>query len=298
MTTGSLPPTPTCFTYEPPTDPDLQQGDILAKTAGIQEILEKVHPYYKNDSYTNFIVLTQSCDLVRRDDGPPKSRYITLAAVRPLHIVIERELEKYQSPIAKKAMVCKEGAREKLEFFVQQLLNNNSSEFFYLHPEPQLDFSEPSCAFLRLSVSIKSSEHYETCYASRILSLDQMFQAKLGWLVGSMYSRVGTEDWVPNEATKEKFEEMIKDILEGHCDFVDGKKLKLAEKSPPPDLETKTKNEIRDYINAKKVPQKREELLDAVDQVVKELGKVQTPDESRQLRQRLSIHPKFREFTR
>jgi hypothetical protein len=288
-----------CFTYQLSDDKDLQQGDVLAKTEAIKKILEKVHPYYQtNDTYTHFIVLTQSCDLVRRDNELPKSRYITLASVRPLDRVIKREIEKYQSEIAKKAMVCKDTVRERLAHFVEQLLNNNLPEFFYLHPEPQLGFPEASCAFLRLSVSIRASEHYAACLSSRILSLAQLFQAKLGWLVGNMYSRVATDDWVPGEVSKEQFDEMIENILEGYCDFIDAKKLKAAERQAPPELLGKTGAEIKEYIKNTKVPQKKEELLNAVEEVVRELGKIQSNDESTQLKLRLSVHPKFREYTK
>ncbi|MBS0165520.1 MAG: hypothetical protein JSR29_05545 [Nitrospira sp.] len=286
------------FTYAQPTDAHLQQGDILAKTPELISVIEQVHPYYKNSTYTHFIVLTQSCDLVRRDGTNPKSHYLTLAAIRPLTIVIERELQKYQSDLARKAMVCKDSLRERLNHFVEQLLNNNSGEFFYLHPQPDLGFSEPSCAFLRLSVSIKSSMHYQTCYNARLLSLDQIFQSKLGWLVGNMYSRVGTDDWVPKEATEAQFSQKVKDVLEGHCDFVDAKKLKAAENLSTPELLEKTKHELREFIQNTKVPQRREEILRAVEEVVTGMGKIATPDEAKQLKLRLSNHPKFKEFTK
>ena len=69
------------FTYEPPKD-DLRQGDLLEKTEALEELLEEVHPYYLKDTYTHFLIITQSCDLVRRNGNPPKSRYVTIAGVR------------------------------------------------------------------------------------------------------------------------------------------------------------------------------------------------------------------------
>ncbi len=65
-----------CDTYSP----SLKQGDILHKTPELLELLEKVHPHYINSEYKYFQVITQSCDLVRKNDSC-KSRYITLAAV-------------------------------------------------------------------------------------------------------------------------------------------------------------------------------------------------------------------------
>jgi hypothetical protein len=44
---------------------------------------------------------------------------------------------------------------------------------------------------------IKAELHFQTCLDAKILQLNDTFQAKLGWLVGQMYSRVGTRDWEP-----------------------------------------------------------------------------------------------------
>ncbi len=97
------------FIFAPPeqTEKDcLVQGDLLVRNAGLQSVLAQAHGYYATaPDYNYFLVLTQSCDLVRRPTKP-KARYITLAAVRPLSLVIERFLEKirhdYQFPI----MLC------------------------------------------------------------------------------------------------------------------------------------------------------------------------------------------------
>src|SRR6266567_6106288 len=89
------PTVPTHWTYKSP-EGDLCQGDVLKKTDVIRAVLEQVHPHYLKDDYTHFVVLTQTCDLVRREGGRCGSRYITLAAVRPLEVAVRRELLKYQ----------------------------------------------------------------------------------------------------------------------------------------------------------------------------------------------------------
>ena len=71
------------FTYK--CNPDMSslcQGDILKITEEIKTVLTEVHPYFLNDQYKYFMVLTQSCDLVRRNGSKCKTPYITLAAVR------------------------------------------------------------------------------------------------------------------------------------------------------------------------------------------------------------------------
>lgn len=71
------------FTYKPSPDmSSLCQGDVLCVTDEMRKILKEVHPYFLNEQYKYFMVLTQSCDLVRRNAGKCKTPYITLAAVR------------------------------------------------------------------------------------------------------------------------------------------------------------------------------------------------------------------------
>ena len=47
--------------------------------------------YQRKPDYRYFIVLTQSCDLVRRNGGRCTSPHVTIAAVRPLRVAFERE---------------------------------------------------------------------------------------------------------------------------------------------------------------------------------------------------------------
>ncbi len=54
----------TYCTFEP--DSDLQQGDILSRTDELLTVLKNVHSYFCDERYLAFIVVTQSCDLVRR----------------------------------------------------------------------------------------------------------------------------------------------------------------------------------------------------------------------------------------
>ncbi|BAC47429.1 bsr2164 [Bradyrhizobium diazoefficiens USDA 110] len=49
---------------------------------------------------------------------------------------------------------------------------------------------------------MKADLHLATCVAAKILQLTDTFQAKLGWLVGQMYSPVGTQDMDADKATK------------------------------------------------------------------------------------------------
>jgi len=253
------------FTYARPAG-DLAQGDLVLKTDAIRQLLEKVHPHYLKDDYTHLLVLTQSCDLVRRNGQPCKSRYISLAAVRPLSLVIQREVGRYQDEFAAEAGVCSKRVQNLLEQFVERLLNNNEDEYFYLEKDLGLGFAEASCAFLRLSVAVRAEEHYEKLLEARTLSLTDVFQAKLGWLVGKMYSRVGTPDWVPDHTNETEFKRTIQEVLGGVVRWVEEDQLKAARKTRPP--QASSREDLQKHIDATKIPKKKERVLDAVVQLV------------------------------
>jgi hypothetical protein len=218
------------FCYGISSSNDLQQGDILEKTDGIKSILREIHPHYLDESYTRFIVLSQTCDLVRRGSNGCKTRYITLGVIRPLSLLVEREIEQHQDEFDKEASVCKISAKSKLTQFLERLFNNNEPEYFYIEPQPEVNMSEPSCAFLRLSISIRAYQHYDVCFEAKTLSLSEGFRAKLGWMIGNVYSRIGTEDWVPGTLTKNEFATKIKTTLESLSQWVDDQRLESVKK--------------------------------------------------------------------
>jgi hypothetical protein len=172
----------------------LHQGDVLQKTPKLREAIAQAHPYYADASdYTHFLVLTQSCDLVLRG-GKPGSRYITLAAVRPLSIVVSRLVEKYKFPDFQfPFQVCQKDKEIFVTQALERLLHNTEEEFFFLRKGSHPSIHEDYCGFLPLAISLRSS-HYEACITAKIAQLEDVFQAKLGWLAGHQYSRVATPD--------------------------------------------------------------------------------------------------------
>lgn len=207
------------FTYADSFDSEsLQQGDVLKRTPELDAILAEVHPHYhSSSSYKHFIVLTQTCDLVPRNIGGKtcKSRYITIAAVRPLQLAVEREIERLMRlrEFDYKLGVTDDKTRSSLKNFVERLLNNNEDDFFYLESDPPRGLPEDSCAFLHLSIALKSDLHYEPLLRSKALQLRVDFQHKLGYQVGKSYSRVATEDWVPGTLTDGEFQKKIGCII-------------------------------------------------------------------------------------
>ncbi|MBF0476005.1 MAG: hypothetical protein HQK59_09265 [Deltaproteobacteria bacterium] len=186
---------------------DLCQGDLLERSVALGKILKDFFPHYHSeDDCRYFIILTQSCDLVRRNNAPCKSKYITLAPVRPMRMALEEEVHKYQyHPIEKKLGFISESNRHKIIQFMQRLFNNNESDYFFLFREPELGLEGDFCAFLQQPISVRAEDHYDVLLKARILQLQESFQHKLGYWVGILYSRVGTADWVPDNYTEEDF---------------------------------------------------------------------------------------------
>lgn len=258
------------WTYRTPTG-DLSQGDVLRKTDAIRALLNEVHPHYLKEDYTHLLVLTQTCDLVRRDKRPCKSRYITLAAVRPLELAVRRALEKYQeTEFERVANVCSRKSRSRMTDFLTRLFNNNEHDYFYLHEDVALGLSPSSCAFLQLSIAVRASDHYDKCLDARITSMSDIFAAKLGWLVGNLYSRVGTDDWTPDHQKPNEFSKRINGILDGACKWVDDEQLKSAVKKLTPELTAKGEQAALAHLGACAQPPKRERLLAAMERALSE----------------------------
>jgi hypothetical protein len=201
------------FIFAPENDSDftvLQQGDLLIRNDELADTIRLAHPYYADaDDYTHFIVLTQSCDLVRRQGKKaPKSRYITLAAVRPFSIVLDRHFPKASFGSINGIHICDKSRELLLRNFLENILHNTVEGFFFIRKDSHPAVGEDVCAFLALSVALRAS-HYDSCLQAKVAQLTDVFAAKIGWAVGNMYSRVGTpdvEEWEEDaEAYKKTF---------------------------------------------------------------------------------------------
>lgn len=214
------------LTYAESTKNDeLMQGDVLTRTNALDALLKEVHPhFFKDKRNLYFLVLTQSCDLVVRGTSGCKSPYITIAPVRSLDHVIDRYVKQLATAkVNANLPVLTMKTNTKTREFLHRLFNNNESNFFYLHAEGT-PLQQDCVAFLNLSIAIKTDLHLKTCLDAKILQLTDTFQAKLGWLVGQLYSRVGTQDW-DHAAVKKKIDNMLSDI----AIWIDDGKLKPLE---------------------------------------------------------------------
>ncbi|MEP7198109.1 MAG: hypothetical protein ABI851_16445 [Saprospiraceae bacterium] len=262
------------FTYADTIDKEcLKQGDVLIKTADLSAVIDEVHPYFKSNNYPYFLVITQSCDLVKRRDDKCKSRYITIAAIRSLEDALKREAEELAvsniEKITKKLIDPKNSS--KLSEFLSRLFNNNEPDYFYLHHDVSRNFVDPSVAFLRVSIALKSEIHYNVCIKSKVLELQENFQAKLGWLVGNLYSRVGTEDWVPSTLDKSGFEKLVRDQLKTYFQIVPNLvdiENQLKEDYTIDQLKNLPINDLIEIVNTTKIRSKKDKVISKLEEII------------------------------
>lgn len=280
------------FTYK--LNPDMSslcQGDILEITDELEDVLKMVHPYFINDQYKYFMVLSQSCDLVRRDGKKCKTPYITLAAVRRYSDFLEKKLiECNYVECYKKLFLMEEKNKERAYQLVERVYNNTEPEYFFLYQENVLNFPESMVAYLKVSIALRSNEHYEKCLKAKKMELTDEFKAKLGWLVGNMYSRVGTSDWDGLLSKKEKID-MINCDLKSMC-VIGGKEQlrQLKEKySKCEDGEFNYDSAIR-FISSIQIETKYDKVINIIEDAFQNYGKIPQEEKAKLLNMIKSSH--------
>jgi hypothetical protein len=203
---------------------DLRQGDLIAPTKEVRAVLDEVHPHFLDAKYRAFMVLTQTCDLVRgRGFDPCKSPYVNLAAVRVLGDVLPGLLDRAcdRVKVRKRSVpgLYYADSRSKAEMLLARIVNQNEQALglFYLHPDADVRIAEPCVALLQVSIALRAREHYEALVDARSGRLDPTFQCKLGWLTGNLFSRVATRDW-----TNRGREDLAKQFLHEHASSPSG----------------------------------------------------------------------------
>lgn len=204
---------PTHWTYtEVGETDDLEQGDILKPTNQLKEIFSDVHHHFLDDKYVAFLVATQSCDLVLRG-GKPKAPYINISVIRPLDAVIHKLISQVSEPV--RAGGYPKSAKRRAKDLLNKVFNQNEQAVgvFFLHGDADSGIAEPSVAMLRVTVALRN-EHYLALRQARAGRLNEEFRAKLGWLLGNLYSRPATRDWSEREGGKRQLEALISRYVE------------------------------------------------------------------------------------
>lgn len=172
----------------------LMQGDLLKFTDSLNQLLKSSNSNSTNfDNINYLVVLTQSCDLVRRN-GKAKSRYITLAPVHDLAVAIKDRTHKLKDKsIDGKISICNSNDRSQTLQYVERLLSNSEKDYFCLPLECHDAFNVDYCISLNISVAIENT-FYEQCLEAKIGQMEDIYAAKLGWMTGHQFSRVATPD--------------------------------------------------------------------------------------------------------
>ena len=281
--------------YQHPEGQSLCQGDVLKKTPEVAELLRVVHPHYLGDTYTHFQVVTRTCDLVRRKRQEPKARYITLAAVRPFHLAVERELAKHQDKFGRAGAMAPKGVRGRLHGFIRSVMNNDRSDYFFLPADAAAGIVEDSAAFLPLTIAIRRKEHYEKCLKARVLSLREIFQAKLGSLLGEHYSRVGTPDYVGEAITPSECKDKGSHILDGICFWADDEKYTAAKRNATADDYEMGQDRLRELTQQGGPASDSDRVLNAVVKALNDLNVIdQAGADEDVVRSRIAAEPAFR----
>jgi hypothetical protein len=237
---------------------ELLQGDILERNELLAAAIGQAHQYYAFEAvdYTHFLVLTPTCELVRRD-GRCSSRYISLAAIRPLSLVFERQLRSYKQSIKAPGVFCSSVKRPQAEQFAMRLLHNAEDGYLFLPGELFGEGEEDRCAFLKLSIAIRI-DHYDVCLKAKIKQLAKDYSAKVGFLTANLYGQVATQ--AIEEQSEINFEEIIAEY-----------KIRNLDRSGVYWLSPQRIKHLRSLISAKRVELNRDLYNNEVSEIVSHL---------------------------
>jgi hypothetical protein len=247
-------------------DSDLEQGDFLVPTKELRDVLEGVHRHFCADKYLGFIVTTQSCDLVRRG-ATSTARYVNIATVRTLKHVVGKLLATKLRTVANG--VFRNGDKLQAKQFLDKVFHQNEQALglFYLHPDADIGLGDPAVAYLRVAIALRA-EHYRTLVGARRARLKPEFRAKLGWLVGNLYSRAATPDWSDFEGGTRAVDRLVNEYVEEQITgagpfWVDDDSIEAAQRAGA-DLRSMDREALIACLDEHKPAPRREVVADVV----------------------------------
>lgn len=271
---------------------DLMQGDLIQPSEQVRSVLSGAHKHFLDSKYIAFLVLTQSCDLVRRDGAPCKSRYINIAVVRPIEDVLTSLLDAECGRVEflDKSLpgIYLLETKQRAQQLLGRILNQNEQGLglFYIHPEVDVEIAVPSVALLQVNMALRR-EHYDALIKARSGRLTSEFQSRLGWIVGNLYSRVATRDW-PIGKTNELVNGVIESsIAAGKGPFWLGKDIVEEAKRKAFKVEGRKAMEVMREMTQIKLKKKKEIAIEQVINVLKEVIPPVNPNDYDSFRQRL-----------
>ena len=254
--------------------------------------------YATNPAYTHFLVLTQSCDLAVRQGQKFRAPYVTICAAKPLSAYLDKKLAQVfaeRDPIR----VGRSAMYKSAESVIKRLISNTSDEVFFLDALVAPSVNEPLCAFLQLSIALKA-EHYDALLRAKQAEMTDIFSAKIGWMTGNLYSRVGTPDlYETNPAIAEAYErQLVESLLERDTEWLDNRQISQYRKEYKTSFEAKaaplTADEARQIARA--CPKPIQELSGAVLNILNESGLIADNKTFAAVKNRIESNNKLRGF--
>lgn len=166
--------------YENPVGNSLCQGDILAREIVAPVLQGHLDYFAQQEHFIGYCVVTQSCDLAngRCED------FVTLAVMRYIDEAFLRiRFDRWDNA-------------EKRRRMLENIINHdfNKRAYFYLPADNDMGVPE-AVVDLRVTFALDSDLHYAKLLEARRVSLSDLYAAKLGWMMGHLFSRVATPDW-------------------------------------------------------------------------------------------------------
>jgi hypothetical protein len=277
-------------------DSDLHQGDILEPNESLLSLFKDEYPQFTNQKYRGFLVITQTCDLVRRKElgNECSATHVGLSAILSIQDVISDSLKNRFGYLAPE--IYARDMRKAVEGLMERIINQNENSLglFYLHPNLDSGITVPSVAVLRMAITVSAAVHYPTLQKARVGRLSKQFEPKLGWMVGNLYSRVGVPDW--KEKSAEGIEEsIIREILSPRRQEPIWLERKVHKKilKQHPNFGSLSQTEQEKIINQNLPKPPKDRALEIITETVKKVVPKAKAEELESIKNRLSDSEEF-----
>ena len=121
--------------------------------------------------------------------------------------------------------------------------------------------------YLKVSIALKSELHYEVCLKAKKLELSDEFKAKLGWLIGDMYSRVGTTDWESRMTDKAR-KQMIEDDVKSRCVIGAREQIKELKRNLKENSDILDSHDaVMEYLSSIVVKSKYDQVMEIIEEI-------------------------------
>lgn len=192
----------------------LYQGDII---------------HLKDDLKTNFLsnfnlgfdpeylmIVSQTCDLVRRSNRPPKIRHVNVALVRPFKNFLKYAVQELNVTEIENTKVINDSSLNVLKTKLFDLINNCNSKSHFFLPRKS-PFKEHMIVVFNTTYPLRFEEQYELLLKNRVLSLKNEYKAKIGDVYATLFDRITVNELIDKKDwSKDKLKILIDNLLDSN----------------------------------------------------------------------------------